>query len=110
MLGPYGKAGGFRGAQARDQVVGNSLVAASGKSESHDVRRGLKLQSQLAGDHAVDVLRRLTEGREMDDAVIIIVGIAAFFAIETQAGDQRCARREGPSGLTEHGVIVVLGL
>src|SRR6267142_2528945 len=104
MLGPYGKAGGFRGAQARDQIVGNALVAASGKSEGHDVRRGLKLQSQLAGDHAVDVLRWLTEGWEMDDAVIIVVGVAAFFAIEAQTGDQRCARREGPRSLAEHGV------
>jgi len=37
MLGPYRKTGGFRGAQAGDQILGNAFVAASAKSEGHDV-------------------------------------------------------------------------
>src|SRR5258708_5339859 len=46
----------------------------------------------------------------MDDAIIIVVGVAAFFTIEAQTGDERCARRKSPGSLAEHGVVVVAGL
>ena len=81
----YREAGGLDGGEAGDQVVSHTFVALGVESKGHDVVRELILQTGLTRDDVIDILRRLAEGGEVDDSVVIVVGVAALLAIHAQA-------------------------